>query len=171
MKLSLFIPGVPKTAGSKRAFPIWKGRKGETRTFTGRTVLVDTTGDAGKRWRADVRSAVMAERKVLPIETGSLTVHMTFLMPRPKSHYGTGKNANVLKDTAPKAYEHLQDPDALKLARAVEDALTGVLWKDDNQLRGFQEKAWRPPDVCGMLLDVQDTESYLKEHSAAEGAA
>ena len=158
MILSLFIPGIPKPAGSKRPFLI-RNKTGAPVFKNGRPLIVvtDTSGKAGKDWRADVRAAVQTARAGAPLESGSLTVHMTFYMPRPKSHYGTGKNASVLKDSAPKFYEHLQDPDALKLARAVEDALTGVLWVDDNQLRGAQQKLWSREGKTGMLLTVEKT--------------
>ena len=66
-----------------------------------------------------------------PLEV-PLNVEMTFYFPRPKSHYGTGKNVNVLKENAPT--HHTKKPDAMKLARAVEDALTGIVWKDDSQV-------------------------------------
>jgi hypothetical protein len=47
---------------------------------------------------------------------------LVFVKPRPKAHYGTGRNAEVLKDSAPAAPG--VKPDTGKLARAVEDALT-----------------------------------------------
>jgi len=142
MILNIFIPGIPRPAGSKRAIPIYRGKKGQARTFTGHSVVVDTSGQKGKDWRADVRAMVQKERAGAPLETGSLTVFMTFYLPRPKSHFGTGKNATVLKEKAPDFYEHLYTPDALKLGRAVEDSLTGVLWKDDCQVRGWYAKEW-----------------------------
>ena len=49
--------------------------------------------------------------------TGALSVSFTFFMPRPKGHFGTGKNAA-----------------ALKLARAAEDAMTGIVYRDDAQI-------------------------------------
>ena len=53
-------------------------------------------------------------------------------MPRPKGHYRTGKNALILRKNAP---EHpTTKPDATKLLRSTEDALTGILWKDDAQI-------------------------------------
>jgi Holliday junction resolvase RusA-like endonuclease len=57
---------------------------------------------------------------------------LIFDMPRPKCHYRTGKRSAELKDNAP-AY-HAGRPDATKLTRAVEDALTGIVWRDDSQV-------------------------------------
>lgn len=58
-----------------------------------------------------------------------LVMSLVFIKPRPKSHYGTGRNSEVLKDSAP-AMPGVK-PDTGKMARAVEDALTGVLYVDD----------------------------------------
>lgn len=68
----------------------------------------------------------------LPVfPSGPVTLRLRFVLKRPKGHYGSGKNVNVLKLNAP--YFHTSKPDALKLARGVEDALTGVLYRDDSQ--------------------------------------
>jgi Holliday junction resolvase RusA-like endonuclease len=53
---------------------------------------------------------------------------MTFIMPRPKNQYDAKGN---LKNPAP--FFHTVKPDRIKLARAVEDALTGIIWVDDSQ--------------------------------------
>ena len=60
--------------------------------------------------------------------TGALRVSFTFYRPRPKGHFG----AKGVRPSAPR-YPTTK-PDVLKLARAVEDALTGVLWRDDAQI-------------------------------------
>jgi Holliday junction resolvase RusA-like endonuclease len=64
--------------------------------------------------------------------TGPLLLRVDFYLARPKGHYGTGRNHGVLKLTAP-AYPTTK-PDATKLLRGLEDALTGVLWRDDAQI-------------------------------------
>lgn len=46
----------------------------------------------------------------------------SFYFQRPKSHYGTGRNAKILKDSAPE--HHTQAPDVDKLVRLISDALT-----------------------------------------------
>ena len=65
-----------------------------------------------------------------PIRDIGLNVKMTFYVPRPKGHYKTGKNADVLRDNAPTF--PLKKPDVLKLARSTEDAMTGIVWDDDS---------------------------------------
>ena len=64
---------------------------------------------------------------------GAIHILLVFYMPRPKSHYGTGRNANLLKDTAP--YHHTKTPDIDNLTKAVMDAITDIkVWKDDKQV-------------------------------------
>jgi len=169
--LNIFVHGIPKPGGSKRAFLIRNKSGQPAMSKTGRPVIVltDASGKAGKDWRADVRGVAQEEWDGKPLETKSLTVSMKFFMPRPKSHYGTGRNAHVLKDSAPIYYAHLQTPDALKLGRSVEDALTGVIWKDDCILRGWYEKCWtHPTDQPGMELTVWRTESIIGSETFIE---
>ena len=59
----------------------------------------------------------------------ALRVKLVFYMPRPKSHYRTGKNAGKLKESAP--IFHIKKPDIDNLVKFVLDALAGVYWKDD----------------------------------------
>jgi len=66
-----------------------------------------------------------------PLE-GPLLLELTFWIPRPKGHYGSGKNAAVVKAGAP--FAPTVKPDLLKLTRAVEDALTGIVYRDDSQI-------------------------------------
>src|SRR5690606_25696178 len=55
---------------------------------------------------------------------------MVFTLARPRSHYRTGRNAHLLRDSAPA--RPTGAPDLSKLARATEDALTEAgVWKDD----------------------------------------
>ena len=60
-------------------------------------------------------------------------VAVWFLLPRPKSHYRTGRFAHLLKDNAP-AYPD-RYPDLDKLCRSTLDALRmGGAFKDDAQV-------------------------------------
>ena len=59
-----------------------------------------------------------------------LFVDMYFYMKRPKVHYGTGKNSDMLKKDAP--HFHTNTPDLDNLTKFVLDALNKVFWKDDS---------------------------------------
>ncbi len=67
-----------------------------------------------------------------PLE-GPVMGVIVFKFARPKGHYGTGKNANQLKPSAPIRPEG--PPDLDKLLRSTNDALTDArVWRDDAQL-------------------------------------
>lgn len=140
-RLAFFVDGHSQTAGSKRAVPILKGGQ-----RIGTRVIEDGSKqnrDAKKTWREDLRAAVrdaMLEQD-WEREHGPVVCEFVFYRQRPAGHYGTGRNARVLKPSAP--LWPTGKPDALKLARAAEDALTGFAWADDAQVVvGSQAKAW-----------------------------
>ena len=120
-EIKFFVPGIPAPGGSKKAY---------INRHTGKVCVVDDC-KRNKPWRDRVASFAMPHRPsellLSPIE-----LSVDFLMPRPKYHYGTGRNSAKLKPSAPKFC--VKKPDATKLLRALEDALTGVIWKDDEQV-------------------------------------
>jgi len=83
------------------------------------------------QWRQAV-AQVAADAYNGPLLSGPVGLRLVFIRPRPKAFYGTGRNAGRLKAGAP--FWPTTRPDLLKLARAVEDALTGVIWRDDAQI-------------------------------------
>jgi len=58
-----------------------------------------------------------------------LKVEIILHFSRPKSHYRSGKNNHLLKDSAP--LWHISKPDADNCAKFIFDALNKVYWKDD----------------------------------------
>jgi Holliday junction resolvase RusA-like endonuclease len=119
--LDIFIPGIPKPGGSKRAF---KHR------HTDRIIVTDDAkGNAD--WKRDVKVFAHMAHPAPPLD-GPLAVSVVFIMPRPKWHFGTGGNSGKVKSSAP--MHPTTKPDATKLWRSTEDALTGVLWLDDAQV-------------------------------------
>lgn len=119
------VLGEPQPAGSKKAFVV--PAKGGGR---GRAVVTDANKKA-KPWQREVKQAA-SEAFSGELLRGPVALRLSFFRPRPKGHYGTGRNAAKVKDSAP-GFPTTR-PDALKLARAVEDALTGVIWADDAQI-------------------------------------
>ena len=88
--------------------------------------------DSSKRsypWKAAVAAAAGEAMNGGGLLEGPLFLELVFFAPRRASHFGTGRNAGVLKASAPDY--PTKKPDVLKLARAVEDALTGVVYRDD----------------------------------------
>ena len=65
--------------------------------------------------------------------TGIVQVQVDFYLPRPKAHYGTGRNAQTLKQSAPDY--PTGPPDTDKLCRALLDSLTYAdVYVDDAQV-------------------------------------
>ncbi len=116
-KIEFFVPGIPRPGGSKRPF----------RTKFGKMVVVEA-GKHTKDWRASVALAG-SEAYRGELLTGALRFDVMFLFPRPKSHYRTGQYSDQLKPSAP--HHHITKPDRTKLLRSTEDALTGIIWRDD----------------------------------------
>lgn len=115
--IEFFVPGTPRPQGSKRH--VGGGRMIESSKYL-------------KAWRNTVTLYAIAHRPIEPI-SGAVDLALTFHMPRPASHYGTGRNATRLRASAPD--HHTSKPDASKLLRAVEDALTDAhIWVDDSQV-------------------------------------
>lgn len=115
--ITITVHGLPAPQGSKK--------------HLGNGVMVESSAKV-KPWRQDVKHAALAITEALPNWTvldGPLAVAMTFTFDRPKGHYRTGRNAHLLRDAAPIRPAGM--PDLSKLARSTEDALTGVIWKDD----------------------------------------
>jgi crossover junction endodeoxyribonuclease RusA len=127
-RFELFVPGRAVPQGSKSAF-ISKS--------TGRPIVVDKDVRL-PQWRAKITSAALD--MVLNRDTavdyplsGPIGIRVNFRMERPKHHYGTGRNADTVKPSAPEYPATMPDID--KLLRAVFDALTDAqVWKDDGQV-------------------------------------
>ena len=120
--ITIEVFGNAKPAGSKKAMPVGG------RNPTGRWTVVDDNRQAGP-WKIQVAQEAGLQYRG-PLLTGPLSVEMVFFQIRPKGHSGTGRNAGLIKDSAP-SYPCAR-PDVLKLARAIEDALTGVVYRDDS---------------------------------------
>tara|TARA_R100000458_G_scaffold34476_1_gene31811 strand:+ start:1549 stop:2004 length:456 start_codon:yes stop_codon:yes gene_type:complete len=88
-------------------------------------------------WRQDVKFAAQNAYKGTPLE-GAVAVAIEFIFPRPKSHFGTGKNADTLKKSAPLHLTNKTMGDIDKLARSTLDALSktsgGKILEDDSQV-------------------------------------
>lgn len=124
--LTFVVFGLPRPAGSKRAFALKKNG-----VFTGRTVVTDDCKDS-REWKNNVRREAAINMDGMPMFLGPVILTAVFYMPRPKGHYRTGKRAAELRPAAPR---HITTkPDLLKLTRAVEDAMTGIVWRDDAQV-------------------------------------
>lgn len=144
--VTLNVPGIPIPQGSKNIF---NGR------------LVETNANKLRIWRKAIGVAATNHHQGEPIDR---PVHMTveFRFPRPKHHFGTGKNALVIKEKAPTQYT--AKPDLDKLIRAVGDALTqaGIIRDDSRITRITATKVYGVPGATITLNNDESTESSLQ---------
>lgn len=102
---------------------------------TGRVAVIESSHDRLKSWRQAVVDAALAVHSGPPLD-GPLRLGLIFALPRPKSHYRTGRNSRQLRHGAP-AYP-TGAPGLSKLLRATEDALTDAgIWHDDARVVGY----------------------------------
>ena len=123
MLLNITIEGQPATQGSKVPMP---GRK---------FGVVDSC----KRlpaWRDLVAYSARQKYKGPLVRDKALSMTLIFIKPRPKSHLNS---KGEVKISAPK-YPTTR-PDSIKMTRAIEDALAGVIYGDDSQI--VKHEIWK----------------------------
>lgn len=127
------VNGVPAPGGSKSAFVPTNKQTGQPYRKNGRIIVnvVDAGGKANRVWKQVVNATACEQFREPPWDC-PIDVEFHFVLPRPKYHYGTGKNAHLLKPGTPQM--HTSKPDLTKFIRSTEDALTGRLWVDDAQI-------------------------------------
>jgi Holliday junction resolvase RusA-like endonuclease len=162
-ELVMWIPGKPQTAGSKTAI-VKPGQKPR---------VIESGSDesrARKRtWRGDLKDAgdhARGEQWGLNEPTFvALDVLFVFVRSRPSEHLRAGRLSGAVKDWAI-GLRPVKRPDALKMARAAEDALTGVLWLDDSQIvserleKVFGDDVGLDPRAEGLLMVVRQAGRY-----------
>ena len=85
-----------------------------------------------KPWRYTVVSAILGAKPKDWDPSLPVSVTATVRFPRPQSHYGTGRNADTLKPSAPT--HHAVKPDIYKVARALGDGI-----EESGLVRGDQQ--------------------------------
>ena len=107
-EITIRVVGIPGPQGSK--------------TMTRYGAMMESSKKV-KPWRNDVKEAALecysSGALNLPVKAD-----IEFIFPRPKSHFGTGKNANVLKPSAPKYCISRGNGDIDKLSRSTLDGLS-----------------------------------------------
>jgi Holliday junction resolvase RusA-like endonuclease len=139
----VWVQGDPKGQPRPRAF----SRGGHARVYDPGTA---------EGWKQTI--ALKFNMVTAPIE-GPVRVELAFYLPRPKGHYGSGKNALALKTLAPTW--HIAKPDTDNLAKAVLDVLTTLrAWHDDSQVAsmGVTKRYAMPLQGPGCRITVETLE-------------
>lgn len=145
-ELYFMVAGVPRPQGSAKAFVI--PAKGDQKP---RAVVTSDTKDL-KPWRNAI--AEEARKHCDRLFEGAAMIEVLFIMPRPKTHWSA---RGGLKPSAP--IWPTTRPDVDKLARAVLDALTGIVVGDDAQvvtLVGRKEYQVLPTSQTGVQVWVKE---------------
>jgi crossover junction endodeoxyribonuclease RusA len=115
--IQFVVYGTPAPGGSKRAIR------------TGGYVRVIDANPNAAPWKQQVAGAAITAMNGQAPYRGPVELTAVFFRRRPAAHYGTGRNADVVKPGAP--WAPTSAPDALKLGRLVEDAMSGIVYSDD----------------------------------------
>ena len=143
-----FVQGIPKSQPRPRAFAMKFGNKYQARVYDSGT---------SEGWKSCI---ALAARPFIPKKPydGPICLNLVFNMPRPKNHYGTGKNAGVLKKDSPLWFT--KKPDKDNLEKAVMDTLTQVgMWVDDSQVcDGRCTKFYAKENKTGVRIEIKTIE-------------
>lgn len=118
--VSFTVRGKAEPAGSKRAFV----------SKAGRAIVTDDNAKS-KPWKqevADMAAIAMEEHRQARFE-GAVELYVRIYRKRPNSHY---RERGGLRPSAP--VHDTKKPDLLKMLRAIEDAMTGIVYRDDAQI-------------------------------------
>lgn len=128
---SFTVWGKPEPGGSKKVLP--RGKQfpitiQNFRQLLAMIVVVDDN-DKAKGWKDQIELVSGLLMKGRQPFSGALHLEVVFNLDRPKGHL------NSRGQPKPGAPEHpVKRPDATKLLRPVEDAMTGIVWWDDSQI-------------------------------------
>lgn len=132
------VLGIPRPAGSRRAF---------INKHSGKAMLAPACGEQ-KNWQQqvasvaeDVWAADRVDRSSIwrPVfNEGPVAMRADFYFARPKNHW---RSNGSLKASAGNLWVP-KTPDLDKLVRAVCDALTGIVWRDDAQVAHMVLNKW-----------------------------
>ncbi len=145
--LDVWIAGLPTPQGSKR--------------HVGAGVMIESNRDALRTWRSTIGVKVAETLEIVdplgyPLY-GPVRVTLGFAFPHPAAHFRTGKNAGLLKPSAPAV--KATRPDIDKLVRAVLDALTGLAFADDGQV--VELLAFKAYGHAGVAIRVDEVDPFV----------
>jgi Holliday junction resolvase RusA-like endonuclease len=158
---SIFFPVTGVTLTPTLTFTVYgnpQPRGSKTAGFSkGRTFMRDSNPKSYP-WMRDVAQAAgiaMRNADGFPVAyelmRGALRVDVDFYLPRPKGHFGSGKNAGNVKASAPS--RPITKPDKGKLERGTLDALEGVVYANDAQVvEGDSRKFYGEPARCEIRI-------------------
>ncbi len=143
------VDGTPQSRGSKKAITVPGQRRG---------LLIDDNAKSGP-WMDLVAFYARQAMNGRDPWDGPLCLRATFFRERPKGHF---RQDGTVNPTAP-AFPATK-PDASKYMRAVEDAMSKIVYVDDARLvDSWPSKRWGKPGVVIELYQLPETMRDLQE--------
>jgi len=117
-RVTLTVHGLPQPKGSTKAFVPRRWAVNAYAAGVSPRAVVTSDNPKVKGWQLAITAAAVQSRAQTAPFDGPVSVTCTFALPRPSSY-------------PKRIVHHVTKPDVDKLARAVLDALAGVLFGDD----------------------------------------
>lgn len=146
VEVSFRVDGAAATQGSMKTIPLKRHGKPIMNRHGNQVFNTVHSHQNTMPHRKRVSEAAAAAMSQLGLDgilmKSGVEVDAKFFFKRPNSHYRAGKNAHMLKASAPT--EHFISPDTDKLQRLIGDALSGVVYEDDKQIWKWRDptKTW-----------------------------
>lgn len=149
--ITITVLGSAQPAGSKKSYvPLDRNGNPYRRPNGGVAVQTVDANSKAKDWKQQVAYAAR-EAYHGPLLDGPLRVSLRFFRPRLLGHFNS---RGELNKKGRESIAPTSKPDVLKLARGVEDALTGVVWRDDAQIVAeFISKDYGEPARCEIVIE------------------
>lgn len=150
-RIDFFVAGKPVPQPRPRAQIRWISGKPVPHIYTPDADVVP--------WRKSVAFVASGAFKYAPLE-GPLRLCLAFILPRLEKHFNTTKTyGRRLRTDAPSWHAQKEQGDSDNLAKAVMDALNGVLFVDDGQVcQLYVEKRWSAVgETTGVRIVLTET--------------
>jgi Holliday junction resolvase RusA-like endonuclease len=156
MRIEFTVYGQAQPAGSKRGFA-FKRKNGTT------GVAISDANPKSGEWKRYVKLAASNHRPDKLI-LGAVAVSFTFVRVRPAGHFRKSRGqitTELNTDGLARPYP-TSKPDAVKLTRGFEDALTGIIWVDDNQNVDVRSrKIWGETACVQVVIEALEDQTAL----------
>ena len=125
-------------------------------------------------WRRQVVAAARIRWQSPVLEEHCFRVRTLIVLPRPKSHFRTGKYSHLLRDDAPVWVSKRGAGDVDNYAKAIYDSLEGVIWKNDSQIvqdevaKRYARHNEKPQAVVVVKVIMKNTDSVWNANNPTD---
>ncbi len=176
--IKIVVDGTPQSGGSKRVVTLppmiakigrmMGGQRWIRAVDIMKVVRVLDDNPKAKGWQKKVQTAAFEQLGIHPnpserlLFAEALIVVTQFFVARPKNHYK--KDGSLSAEGVRRPYPTVK-PDALKLLRPTEDALSGLIWTDDAIIIDhiLHKRYADDPENVGAIIDVFPASQYQYE--------